>query len=225
MSPLPARGKGDGGAHAVGKRQRRERHSARVQYVGAAALRMQAIKAADHRLANHIHHRLRRRPGHGFDRAHAFLNQNIAHFHAAFCRRHFRALFAVERARLVGAFDADDAQSVSPRVRLDDDKRLFGDAARAVVRRDLRDGFFHRRRQTFHPFAAHKIDSPTHRKIGAQIVRAHARDGGGELFADSLVMRKMLRFAPRLPAQLNRRQSRDFQIREKRRRAFGKIVV
>ena len=90
--------------------------------------RIHAVKAADDVAINHVDHRLGHVTFPALDRRYAFLNQDVLYFQTFFDDRHFVALFAVERANIIGTAHGHDAHAVGAGVGFDDDERVVLDA-------------------------------------------------------------------------------------------------
>ena len=204
--------------------QRHKHHAARVQVFVVRTAFVHAEKAAYHKPVHHIHHRLGHRAIQRFVSVNPFLDNHFAHFQAFFDFRHFIAVFAVQAADFISRFHTHHAHAVSARVGLHNHKRLVFNAFFVIFGLDFRQHALHCRRQCVLAFAFLKIQTANLLEIRVDLPFVNAqklREFGGHL----VVCGKMVRFAARCPASVQRGQYGLGNVAQNVGNAARQIVV
>ena len=193
-------------------------HARRIQVFIHAAPGMHAVKAADHEMVNHIHHRLGHRIVDALKGINPFLHQYIRYLQALFYHRHFIALLAIKVAHFAGILNRHDAHAVGARVRFDNDERRFLHPVFGVFHAYLLQHSVNFIGKAILPLPLLKIDFAALSEIGINQPRINI-DQLGEFGRDAIISGEVSGLAPRRPARHQRRDDLLLQIFQNLRHA------
>src|SRR5690606_10787387 len=119
---------------------------------------MNPVKPTDYIAVDHVDDRFSYSLVDALESIHAFLYQHITDLQTFFDRGHLVALLAVELINLTAVLDTHDPHTVSPGIRLDNDKRFFLDTVLCIFFLNLPQNFVNCYSYAIFSFFLVKID-------------------------------------------------------------------